>query len=49
MTNQCCAGSSVVTATYRVVKNKMILVSENCFRYDEKKGELVKRPMKQCQ
>lgn len=49
MTNQCCAGSSVITATYKVVKNKMVLVSESCFRYDEKKGELVKRPIKQCQ
>jgi len=49
MTNQCCAGSSVTTATYKVVKNKMVLVSESCFRYDEKKGELVKRPIKQCQ
>lgn len=48
-TNSCCAGSSVITATYRVVKNKMVLISEACMKYDEKKGDLVKRPMKQCQ
>ena len=49
MTNQCCAGSSIITATYKVVKNKMVLVSETCFKFDEKRDELVKRPMKQCQ
>lgn len=48
-TNQCCAGSVVTTAIYKVVKNKMVLVSETCLKYDEKKGELVKRPIKQCQ
>jgi hypothetical protein len=48
-TNQCCAGSSITSATYKVVKNKMVLVSQHCLRWDEKKGELVERPMKQCQ
>ena len=48
MTNQCCAGSSVVKATYKVVKNKMVLVSESCYKFDEKRGELIKRPIKQC-
>lgn len=49
MTNQCCAGSSVITATYRVVKNKMVLVSERCFKWDEKSGKQIQRPIKQCQ
>ena len=48
-TNSCCAGTSVTTATYRVVKNKLVLVSESCMQYDKKKGELVKRPIKACQ
>jgi hypothetical protein len=48
-TNSCCAGSSVITATYRVVKNKLVLVSETCMQYDEKKDALVKRPIKACQ
>lgn len=48
-TNSCCGGTSITTATYRVVKNKLVLVSETCMQYDEKKGELVKRPMKACQ
>lgn len=47
-TNQCCAGTSIITAKYRVVKNKMVLVSERCFRWDEKKGDRVERPIKQC-
>ena len=49
MTNQCCAGSSVITATYKVVKNKMVLVSERCYKWDEKKGRQVEKPIKQCQ
>lgn len=48
-TNSCCAGSSVITTTYRVVKNKLVLVSETCMQFDEKKGGLVKRPIKACQ
>ena len=48
-TNQCCAGSSITKAIYKVVKNKMVLVSEQCYKWDEKKGELVKRPIKACQ
>lgn len=48
-TNSCCGGTSITTATYRVVKNKLVLVSETCMQYDEKKGDLVKRPMKACQ
>lgn len=48
-TNQCCAGTSIITAKYKVVKNKMVRVSERCFRWDEKKGTQVERPIKQCQ
>ncbi len=48
-TNQCCAGRSVVTETYKVVKNKMVLVSEQCYVWDDKKGKQIERPMKRCQ
>ena len=41
-TNQCCAGSSIMQATYKVVKNNMVLIKTNCLKYDEKKQEHVK-------
>mgnify|MGYP003606688565 FL=1 len=47
--NQCCAGASVTTAEYKVVKNKMVLLKEHCFKWDEKKQKLVERKMKDCQ
>ena len=47
--NQCCAGTSVMTAEYKVVKNKMVLLKEQCFKWDEKKQKLVERKMKDCQ
>lgn len=47
--NQCCAGSSVTTAEYKVINNKMVLVKERCFKWDEKKQELVERKIKDCQ
>lgn len=47
--NQCCAGSSVTTAEYKVISNKMVLVKERCFKWDEKKQELVERKIKDCQ
>ncbi len=48
-TNQCCAGSITTTATYRVVKNKMIRIEEHCYIWDEKKGDRVEKKMKACQ
>ncbi len=48
-TNSCCAGTSIITSTYRVVKNKLVVVSETCMKYDEKKDTLVKQPIKACQ
>ena len=47
--NQCCAGTSVTTAEYKVVKNKMVLLREHCFKWNEKKQKLVERKMKDCQ
>ncbi len=47
--NQCCAGTSVTTAEYKVINNKMVLVKERCFKWDEKKQELVERKIKDCQ
>ncbi|ANE52298.1 XAC2610-related protein [Flavisolibacter tropicus] len=47
--NQCCAGASVTTAEYKVVNNKMVLLKERCFKWDEKKQELVERNIKDCQ
>lgn len=46
--NQCCAGSIVTTATYKVVKNKMILEKEKCYKWDEKKQALTERKISEC-
>ena len=34
--NQCCAGRSHMTAEYKVVNNKMVLLKRACLEYDEK-------------
>lgn len=41
--NQCCAGRSIMTATYKVVDNKMILVESECLEYDEEKEDYIKK------
>lgn len=40
--NQCCAGTSVTEAEYKVVNNKMVLLKQNCFKLDIKLGKLKK-------
>jgi hypothetical protein len=40
--NQCCAGRSIMTAQYKVVDNKMLLIRKECLEYDEEKEEHVK-------
>jgi hypothetical protein len=47
--NSCCAGSSVTTAEYKVVRNKMVLVAQHCYRWDEKRQALLERPASACQ
>lgn len=47
--NQCCAGSQHTTAVYKVVNNKMVLIEQHCFIWDEKKQDLVERKMKDCE
>lgn len=47
--NQCCAGSQQTTAVYKIVNNKMVLIEQHCFTWDEHKQELVERPWKDCQ
>ncbi|NTS42857.1 hypothetical protein HRG84_18360 [Flavisolibacter sp. BT320] len=47
--NQCCAGTSVTTAEYKVVQNKMVLLKQQCFKWDEKKQALVEHSWKDCQ
>lgn len=46
--NQCCAGTRRRTTIYKVVDNKMVMVEEHCFRWDQEKGELVERPLNEC-
>lgn len=46
--NQCCAGSIVTTATYKIENNEMVLIEEHCFRWDEEKNDLVERPIEEC-
>lgn len=47
--NSCCAGSSVTTAEYKVVRNKMVLLAQHCYRWNEKKQRLVEQPASACQ
>ncbi len=47
--DQCCAGSIVTTAEYKVINNKMVLVKKRCFKWDDKKEELVERKIEDCQ
>ncbi len=47
--NQCCAGTSVTTAEYKVVNNKMQLLKQECFKWDDAKQTLVKRKLSECE
>lgn len=47
--NQSGAGSSVTTAAYKVVDNKMVLVTQSCFKWDPEREELVEQPLEDCQ
>ena len=40
--NECCGGTSVMEAEYKVVNNKMVLIKKTCFKYDEKINDLKK-------
>lgn len=46
--NQCCAGTIVTEAKYKLKNNQMVLLEEHCYKWDEKKGELVERKMQDC-
>jgi hypothetical protein len=47
--NSCCAGTSVTTAKYKVLNNKMVLLEQHCYRWSDKKKDLVERPLSACQ
>jgi hypothetical protein len=42
--NQCCAGTSHINATYRVVGNRLELESQQCLQYSEAEQDLVEVP-----
>lgn len=46
--NQCCAGASIVENIYKVQNNKMKLVEEHCYKYDEKRKKLIEKKPKDC-
>ena len=48
-TNSCCAGSSVQKFVYKVVSNRMVLVAQHCYKWDEKTQALVERKVSACQ
>jgi hypothetical protein len=48
-TNSCCAGSSVQKLIYKVVNNRMVLVAQHCYKWDEKTQALVERKWSACQ
>lgn len=39
--NQCCAGRSHMIATYQLVDNKMVLIDQRCFEYDDEKEDFI--------
>lgn len=43
-TNSCCAGTSVINATYKVVANHLELVERTCLTWDEAQDGLVDAP-----
>ena len=43
-TNSCCAGTSVINATYRVVANHLELVERTCLKWDAAEDGLVDAP-----
>jgi hypothetical protein len=47
--NSCCAGTSVTTAVYKLVKNEMVPLETHCYRWSEKSKRLVERPASECQ
>ncbi|MDR2230086.1 MAG: hypothetical protein LBE39_11525 [Flavobacteriaceae bacterium] len=47
--NQCCAGTIVTTAEYKVVKDNMVLLSQHCYRWDDRRQKLVEKAMKACE
>jgi hypothetical protein len=47
--NSCCAGSQITKVEYKVVRNKLVEVARHCYRWDEKKDELVEQPARTCQ
>lgn len=47
--NECCAGTSVTTTTYTVENNKMVIIDEHCYRWDDEKEDLTERKMEECQ
>jgi hypothetical protein len=47
--NTCCQGRTETNATYKIVKNKMVLIEQHCYKWDDKTQELVERKMKDCQ
>ncbi len=47
--NQSCAGRQQTTAIYKVINNKMVLVEQHCYIWDEKKQDLIERKMKDCE
>lgn len=46
--NQCCAGSQHTVAKYKLKNNKMVLTEEHCYKWDEKKQDLVEQKIQNC-
>ena len=46
--NSCCGGSQHYTAVYKVVKNKMKILEEHCYKHNEEKGDMIEVKLKEC-
>lgn len=48
-TNQCCAGASIIKNIYKVQQNKMVLVKEHCYKWNEKLQKHIEKKPKDCE
>lgn len=46
--NQCCAGSSVWTAVYKLENNEMVMIEEHCYKRNEDTDEMEEKPVSEC-
>lgn len=46
--NQCCGGQQRLVSIYKVVDNKLSLLEEHCYKWSEKKQDMVEQKLQEC-